>query len=96
MRTPAPFTYPGIDSTPVPGGWRIAEVDDHYIEVIQMSSCTRIVEQIIGFPRLTWDRYWCYYGPHQLITAMLAASAWVHLPDPEPAGWDLAWDGRRQ
>jgi hypothetical protein len=94
MRTPAPLILPGITAEPIEGGWRVKATDEHYIDVVEMSSCARITEQIKDFPRLTWRRYWCYYGPARVAAAVLAANAWDAGDDTEPVGWGASWDGR--
>jgi hypothetical protein len=74
--------------TKIDGGFRIAETETHYLDVIQMLYNWRLCETPKSCP-LSYDRSWCYAGNglDGLLTAVIAAIAWGRNPDAEPVGW---------
>lgn len=73
----------------IDGGYRVAETDTHYIDVMRMLFNWRIAEVPKSCP-MTIDRFWCYAGtgPGTLLSAVVAAQLWPLSGNPEPAGWN--------
>jgi hypothetical protein len=71
----------------VDGGWRVAETDTHYIDVLVMLFNHRVVTTPKRFPEV-YDEYWCYTGSDRgLLAAMTAIRLWAETGDAEPIGW---------
>lgn len=81
------FVHP--EPTPILGGWRVAETDTHYIDVMQMLFNFRITSTPRDSP-FTYDGGWCYVGRGRqtLLRAHAAACAWALEGGPEPKGWN--------
>jgi hypothetical protein len=73
----------------IDGGYRVAETDECYIDVLAMLFNWRIAETPKDYP-LTINRHWCYAGRDSatLLRAIGQARLWVALGGDEPAGWN--------
>lgn len=80
-----------LDLKPIEGGYRVATVGTHYVDVLIMLYSARVVETPIDCP-VVYDRFWEYTD---VMAALLAAYVWDGARDTEPADWARAWDGRR-
>ena len=81
--------FTGIDPLlPIVGGFRVAETDTHYLDVLAQAFNWRVAEVPKADPMFV-GRYWCYEGRDALglLAAIAAVLAWVGSGDDEPAGW---------
>ncbi len=74
---------------PIDGGFRVAETDTHWIDVLAMMFNWRVAETPKRDPS-GWDRAWCYVGRDAatFVRAVAAAKAWVASGEDEPRGWN--------
>lgn len=78
----------------IDGGYRVAETETHYIDVLRMTFSWRICETPKAFPEVI-DRHWCYnFTRHTLLSVLATAKSWAFAVNsglvdcPEPAGWN--------
>lgn len=75
--------------TPIDGGYRVAENETHYFDVMRMMFNWRVCLTPKACPQVV-DLGFCYKGTDllALLTAIAAAKLWCHEGTAEPPGWN--------
>ena len=74
----------GLPLRPEGDGYRLAETDTHWIDVMPMLFGNhRVVTTVKALP-MTYDRGWCYPN---LLAAVAAVAVWDPETEDRPAGW---------
>lgn len=71
------------ESVQIDGGWRIAETETHWVDLLKMIYNARIALTPKSCP-LVIDRAWCYRNTTE---AMLAVGVWDPETDEAPTWW---------
>ena len=77
-----------IPQEQIEGGWRVAESDDHWIDILVMAYNHRVVTTNKRIPS-TYDHFWCYTSSHDAggLNARMAVILWAENGSDEPVGW---------